>query len=67
MFSKVHVKGKQATPLYKSLKAATGVEPAWNFHKFLIHKDGKTVESFTSKVKPDDRALVAAIEKALAE
>lgn len=67
MFQKVKVVGSGATPFYKQLKAATGVEPGWNFHKYLIHKDGKTVESFTSKVKPNDPALVAAIEKALAE
>ena len=67
MFGKEHVVGPDATPLYRDLKNATGVEPGWNFHKYLIHKDGKTVESFTSKVKPDDPALIAAIEKALAE
>lgn len=67
MHERVHVVGPNATPFYKQLKAATGVEPGWNFHKYLIHKDGKTVESFTSKVKPNDPALVAAIEKALAE
>ena len=67
MFGKEHVVGPDATPLYRDLKQATGVEPGWNFHKYLIHKDGKTVESFTSKVKPDDPALIGAIEKALAE
>ena len=67
MFGKEHVVGPDATPLYRDLKNATGVEPGWNFHKYLIHKDGKTVESFTSKVKPDDPALIGAIEKALAE
>ena len=67
MFGKEHVVGPDATPLYRDLKNSTGVEPGWNFHKYLIHKDGKTVESFTSKVKPNDPALITAIEKALAE
>ena len=66
MFGKEHVVGPDATPLYRDLKNSTGVEPGWNFHKYLIHKDGKTVESFTSKVKPNDPALITAIEKALA-
>ncbi|MFT3757179.1 MAG: glutathione peroxidase [Pseudoxanthomonas sp.] len=67
MFEKVHVTGSETTPLYQSLKAATGVEPGWNFHKYLIGRDGKVLAQFPSKVKPDDPALVAAIEKALAE
>ncbi|MFT4257777.1 MAG: glutathione peroxidase [Pseudoxanthomonas sp.] len=66
MFEKVHVIGAEATPLYKALKAATGVEPGWNFHKYLIGRDGKVLAQFPSKVKPDDPQLVAAIESALA-
>ena len=65
MFQKVQVTGAQATPLYQRLTAATGVAPGWNFHKYLIGRDGKVVGQFPSKVKPDDTALVAAIERAL--
>lgn len=67
MFQKVVVTGPQATPLYKELTRITGVAPGWNFHKYLIHKDGVTVEQFPSKVAPNDPALRAAIERALAE
>ena len=67
MFQKTHVKGKNADPFYKELAAKTGEAPKWNFHKYLISKDGRTVQAFGSKVKPDDKVLVAAIEKALAE
>ncbi len=66
MFEKVHVIGEQATPLYKGLTAATGVAPGWNFHKYLIGRDGKVIAQFPSKVKPDAPELVAAIERALA-
>ena len=66
MFEKVHVKGKQATPLYMDLIAKTGEAPKWNFHKYLIGRDGRTVSSFGSRTTPDDKALVAAIEAALA-
>lgn len=65
MFEKVHVKGDQATPLYRELAKATGVSPGWNFHKYLIARDGTVVANFPSKVKPDDAALVAAIEREL--
>jgi glutathione peroxidase len=66
MFEKVHVKGTQATPFYLDLIAKTGEAPKWNFHKYLIARDGRTVKSFGSRTTPDDKALVAAIEAALA-
>jgi len=65
MFEKVHVKGKDVTPLYADLAKQTGVMPGWNFHKYLISRDGQVVANFSSKVKPDDPALVAAIEREL--
>ena len=66
MFEKVHVKGDDATPFYKDLLAATGEAPKWNFHKYLIARDGRTVTSFGTRTAPDDKALVAAIEAAIA-
>ncbi len=65
MFEKVHVKGSDTTPLYRDLAKATGVSPGWNFHKYLIARDGRVVANFSSKVKPDDPKLVAAIEREL--
>jgi len=66
MFEKVHVKGDEATPLYKDLLAITGEAPKWNFHKYLIARDGRTVTSFGTRTAPDDKSLVAAIEAAIA-
>ncbi|MEN5222837.1 glutathione peroxidase [Stenotrophomonas sp. TWI602] len=65
MFQKVVVTGRDATPLYRSLATATGVSPGWNFHKYLISRDGRVVAQFPSKVTPDDPKLVAAIEREL--
>ena len=65
MFEKVHVKGADATPLYRDLAKATGEAPKWNFHKYVIGRDGRVVASFGSKAKPDDKAVVDAIEAAL--
>ena len=65
MFEKVHVKGNDTTPFYRDLKARTGDVPAWNFHKFLIDRNGKVIGSFPSKVKPDDAQIVSKIEAAL--
>ncbi|MEO6065875.1 MAG: glutathione peroxidase [Lysobacterales bacterium] len=65
MFEKVHVKGDDATELYRALEAKTGDEPGWNFHKYLIDRNGAVIGSFGSKTRPDDDKLVAALEKAL--
>lgn len=66
MYEKVQVIGEEATPLYRRLAAATGVQPGWNFHKYLVSRDGRVVGNWPSKVEPLDAALVAAIERELA-
>lgn len=66
MFQKVHVVGDEATPFYKALQSATGESPKWNFHKYLIGRDGKVVASFGSRTRPDAPEVIQAIEKAVA-
>lgn len=66
MFEKVHVKGRDATPLYKRLAAETGKSPGWNFHKYLIDRNGRVVANFGSRTTPTDAALVAKVESLLA-
>jgi glutathione peroxidase len=66
MFAKTAVSGSAPNPLYADLIKATGKAPGWNFHKYLIGRDGKVIENFPSKVTPQDKQLVGAIEKALA-
>lgn len=66
MFEKVHVKGLDATAIYRDFKELTGDVPAWNFHKFLIDRNGEVIGSFSSKVKPDDAQITSKIEAALA-
>jgi len=65
MFEKLVVKGANADPFYQELASQGGGEPGWNFHKYLIGKDGKVLQSFASRVKPDSAELRAAIEAAL--
>lgn len=69
MFSKITVKGADAPALYQALtESANPAGPiAWNFEKFLIGKDGSIVARFKTRVTPDDPAVVAAIEAALAK
>lgn len=65
MFQKVTVVGRNTTPLYRGLAKAAGESPKWNFHKYLVGRDGKLAGSWGSRTTPNDPAIVAAIELAL--
>jgi glutathione peroxidase len=67
MFEKIEVIGEAAHPFYRSLAAAAGRSPGWNFHKYLIDRDGALVADFGSRVRPDDPELVARIEALLGD
>ena len=70
VFAKIEVNGEGACALYKQLTAldlkpaGTG-KIAWNFEKFLVAKDGSIIARFGPRTEPDDKALLAAIVKAL--
>jgi glutathione peroxidase len=66
MFEKVQVKGRDATPLFRQLAAATGNSPGWNFHKYLIDREGNVVADFGSRTRPDDATMRQRIEELLA-
>ena len=66
MLAKTVVSGPQAAPFYKALAASTGQAPGWNFHKYLLGRDGKVVGSYPSDISPEDARLAGAVEKALA-
>ncbi|HUH93636.1 MAG TPA: glutathione peroxidase [Casimicrobiaceae bacterium] len=67
MFEKTTVKSLAANPLYSDLVARTGQGPKWNFHKYVVDRNGNPVATFASRVEPNDRELVALIEKLLAD
>ena len=67
MFEKVSVKGKDTTPFYQALADKTGEAPKWNFHKYLINRQGEVIASFGSRTTPEDDKLLAEIERLLAE
>jgi glutathione peroxidase len=64
MFAKT---GLKANPLYADLIKATGEAPSWNFHKYLVDRKGARVQSFGTRVEPNDPKLVSAIERLLEE
>ncbi len=59
------VKGKNANALFKELAKSAGMEPQWNFHKYLISTDGKTVYSFASAVEADSPEIMDKITQML--
>ena len=64
MFAKVKTKGDGQSPVYAFL-AAKNPAPKWNFHKYVVGKDGQVQAAFPSAVKPDSPELKSAIETAL--
>ena len=65
MFEKTHASRHNADPIYRLLASLAGEYPQWNFHKYLIDRQGRLVGSFRSHVAPDDPALISAIEELL--
>ena len=65
VFEKIRVARDGADPLYRRLGEAAGEYPAWNFHKYLLDRQGRLVATFPSRVRPDDPRLVKAVEEAL--
>lgn len=61
--------GAEAHPLYKWIGGQTGEAglPKWNFHKYLIGKDGSLKGVFGSMTAPDAPEIATAIDEALAE
>jgi glutathione peroxidase len=65
MFERVVVRGREATPLFRELAAAAGEAPRWNFHKYLVGRDGTVLASFGSRVRPEAPELRVAVKQAL--
>ena len=66
MFAKSAVRGADANPLFRDLAAQTGTAPKWNFYKYLVGRDGRVLQAFSSFTTPDDAQLIRAIETELA-
>jgi glutathione peroxidase len=63
--AKVSVRGENAHPFYRWASLQRPGAPRWNFHKFLIGREGRIVASFPASVEPTDPDLIAAIEREL--
>ena len=67
MTSKEKVIGADAHGLYRWIAGQVGeaATPKWNFHKYLIGKDGALLETFGSRVAPSAPEVTKAVEAAL--
>ena len=67
MTTKIDVKGENAHPIYLWAKENYGnaAVPKWNFHKILINKQGKIVDTYSSFTKPMSKKLINKIEEIL--
>lgn len=67
MTSKTEVTGADAHPFFKWAVQELGADnaPNWNFHKYLIGRNGNLVTSFDTRVKPGDDEVIAAIRAEL--
>ncbi|PVV14035.1 MAG: glutathione peroxidase [gamma proteobacterium symbiont of Ctena orbiculata] len=62
MYAKSRVTGDNADPFYRALAKAAGTPPRWNFHKYLIDRDGRLAGSYKSSIAPENEKLIKAIE-----
>lgn len=65
MFEKTHVAKRNATPLFRELGEAAGEYPQWNFHKYLVDRDGMLVGSYGSYTSPVNGKLEQKIQSLL--
>ena len=67
MFEKSSVGRLNANPLFAELVKRTGASPEWNFHKYLVDRNGTRILSFASRIEPESRELLGPLEMLLAE
>jgi len=65
MFEKMAVAKEQAHPLYQYLANLSGSYPRWNFHKYLLDRQGRMIGDYSSWIKPHSKKLLEAIEEIL--
>lgn len=69
MMAKIHTKGPDQAPIYRTLTAESGEEfegeVRWNFTKFLVDPEGRVVARFESGVEPLDESITSAVDALL--
>lgn len=66
MAAKTNVKGPNAHPFYKWAATERPADlPSWNFHKYLVGRDGHIADAFSSRIEPTDTRIATAISRSL--
>lgn len=66
MYATTHARKGLAAPLFKGLaEAAGGKYPKWNFHKYIVGRDGQLIDYFSSFTAPNSKRIQNTIENAL--
>ena len=63
MFAKTRVSERHASPFYTELARTAGTYPKWNFHKYLIDRNGQLVADYISAIDPLDEPVIGEIKK----
>ena len=65
MFEKTHAAKANADPLYRTLGDMAGEYPQWNFHKYVLDRQGRLIASYNSRIEPQSKTLIETIERLL--
>ncbi len=67
MTEKINVIGKDSHPFFKWAKKDFGIGaiPKWNFHKIIIGKNGRVIDTFASFTKPTSSKFIKVIESSI--
>ena len=62
---KNNVVGSEVHPFFEWLDKNYNAKPKWNFYKFVINKDGKLENHFSSMIVPSSVKLISALNKVI--
>jgi glutathione peroxidase len=65
MFEKTRAAKANADPIYRTLGDMAGEYPQWNFHKYVLDRQGRLIASYNSRIEPQSKALIETIERLL--
>ena len=65
LYATSSVTGKKANSFYKQISKESGSQPSWNFTKYLISKEGRIVDTFSSNVEPNSPQVIKGLESLL--
>ncbi|MCG6971497.1 MAG: glutathione peroxidase [Gammaproteobacteria bacterium] len=65
MFEKTRAAKANADPIYRTLGDMAGEYPQWNFHKYVLDRQGRLIASYNSRIEPQSKTVIETIERLL--